>query len=238
MINDKKKFRSQVLDKLIKQLDAKKHRPLCKGLKEYVLCGTRTNHRRTLMSNGLKMKFEVRMVLCKSCKQKFSLLPSFLPREKNFGIEIIANVTRNICLHQQSFQNALESISILGKSSVKSKQTVLNWLRWLGSYYPATVLTRAGIKGSGYIQEDEGFEKEPNLRTYSVIMVDPKTLVVWHADYIDHVDEETLCKSFKNFMREINFKILGATKDKWLASTNALKKIFIEFGLAIAIDIV
>jgi hypothetical protein len=96
----------------------------------------------------------------------------------------------------------------------------------MGRLHPAAILTRAGVKGSGYLQEDEGFEKEPNLRTYSVIMVDPENLLVWHADYADHVDEEALCSSFEKFMDKISFKILGVTKDKWQASTNALKSVF------------
>jgi hypothetical protein len=57
-------------------------------------------------------------------------------------------------------------------------------------------------------------------------MVDPESLTVWHADYVDHVDEESLCKSFEKFLSKISFKILGVTKDKWKSSTNALKKVF------------
>jgi hypothetical protein len=44
---------------------------------------------------------------------------------------------------------------------LKSKQTILNWIAWIGTHHPATLLSRAGIKGSGYFQEDEAFEK-PN----------------------------------------------------------------------------
>ena len=112
------------------------------------------------------------------------------------------------------------------QKNVKSKQTIFNWLRWIGIFHPAEVLTRAGVKGSGYLQEDEGFEKEPNLRTYSVVMVDPENLLVWHADYVDHVNEKTLCGSFEKFIQTITFKIHGVTKDKWKASTNALKTVF------------
>ncbi len=92
--------------------------------------------------------------------------------------------------------------------------------------HPAVVLTRAGVTGSGYLQEDEGFEKEPQLRTYSVVMVDPKYMLVWHSDYVDHVDEVTLTDSFESFLRKIDFKILGVTKDKWMPSTKALKAVF------------
>ena len=76
------------------------------------------------------------------------------------------------------------------------------------------------------MQEDEGFEKEPDLRTYSVIMVEPETQLVWHADYVDHVDEATLTRSFKEFLKHISFKIIGVAKDKWLASTKAIKNVF------------
>ena len=57
-------------------------------------------------------------------------------------------------------------------------------------------------------------------------MADPKNLLVWHADYVDHVDEVTLSSSFEEFFQKISFKILGVTKDKWQASTNALKTVF------------
>lgn len=96
----------------------------------------------------------------------------------------------------------------------------------MGTLHPAVVLTRAGIIGSGYLQEDEGFEKEPQLRTYSVVMADPEYLLVWHSDYVDHVDEGTLTGSFEGFMQKVNFKISGVTKDKWLPSTKALKAVF------------
>ena len=57
-------------------------------------------------------------------------------------------------------------------------------------------------------------------------MVDPENSLVWHLDYVDHVKEEILSRSFEKFVQEIDFKVLGITKDKWKASTNALKKVF------------
>ena len=57
-------------------------------------------------------------------------------------------------------------------------------------------------------------------------MVEPETLLVWHLDYVDHVDEETLCASFEGFVRHIDVKVLGVTKDKWAPSTAALKRVF------------
>jgi hypothetical protein len=35
--------------------------------------------------------------------------------------------------------------------------------------------------------------------------------LVWHADYVDHVDEKTLAGSFEAFLERINFSILGVT---------------------------
>ena len=200
LIKDRKKFRTEVLDKLSRN-NTNGHKASCKGAKRYILRGFRANPRKSLMVGGKQEIFQIRMVECKNCGQKFSLVPSFLPREKNFAIEIIGNVVRNLTLYQQSLQGVLESIKIIGKRSVKSKQTILNWLKWLGIFHPAAVLTRAGVKGSGYLQEDEGFE-------------------------VDHVDEATLHESFQTFVEKIDFKILGITKDKWKASTKALKTVF------------
>jgi hypothetical protein len=221
---DTEKFRREVVDNLGKHVHATGHKPTCKGHKGYKMIGFRSQDRKTIMVTG-QGRFPIRMVQCKDCGEKFSLLPSFLPREKHFGIDIIGHVFQNMLLFSQSFQAALENLKII-KRGVKTKQTILNWLRWMGTLHPATILTRAGITGSGYFQEDEGFEKEPNLRTYTVFMVDPKTLLVWHADYLDHVDEENLYTSFEKFLQRVTFKILGVTKDKWEASTKALKAVF------------
>lgn len=49
---------------------------------------------------------------------------------------------------------------------------------------------------------------------------------MWHSDYVDSVNEESLTQSFSNFVEKSSFKILGITKDKWKASTNAIKKVF------------
>jgi hypothetical protein len=223
LVNDKRKFVSEVVDKLTEYTHATGHKPSCRGTKRYAPIGFRSHDRKSVMATGQQEQFPVRMVKCKSCGEKFSLLPSFLPREKHFAIDIIGQVFQNILLFSQSIQAALQNLALAG---VRSKQTIFNWLRWIGTIHPAAVLTRAGVAGSGYLQEDEGFEKEPNLRTYSVVMVDPKTLLVWHADYVDHVDEKTLCSSFEEFFQRVSFKIVGITKDKWEASTKALKAVF------------
>ncbi len=225
LINDAVNFRAEVLPRLPKGEDALGHKPDCKGCKKYVLSGKRKNPRKTIVG-GKKETFEVRMAKCGICDQRFSLLPSFLPREKNYGLDTIGIVCRALFLRANSIRSVFEQTEHLGKNRVKSRQTILNWMRWMGTLHPAVILTRSGIQGTGYLQEDEGFEKEPNLRTYSVIMVDPKTQLVWHSDYVDHVDEATLTRSFKEFFENISFKIIGVAKDKWLASTKALKNVF------------
>jgi len=222
LIRDKEKFKSQVVEKLHLRQN---HQKSCIGHKGYVLCGYRKNDRKTIMNGGQQETFPIRMIECKASKQRFSVLPSFLPREKQYGIEIIANVLQNILLYAQSFQATLQNLTLLGEGRVKSKQTIYNWIRWMGTQHPATVLSRAKVQGSGYFQEDEGFEKEPNLRTYTVVMVDPDSHLTWHIDYVDHVDEETLCRSFETFMERISFKVLGVVKDKWQASTNAFRTV-------------
>jgi hypothetical protein len=226
LMADKQRFVDEVVDKLGRYTHPTGHKPWCKGARQYRLCGFRKNPRKTMTQTGTRETFAIRMVRCETCGQKFSLLPSFLPREKNFAIDVIGSVCRNMFLFQLSTQGALENTAFMKEGRVKSKQTLFNWIRWLGTHHPATILTRAGVTGSGYLQEDEGFEKEPNLRTYAVVMVDPQNLLVWHADYVDHVDEKTLSGSFQKFLERSCLSILGVTKDKWKPSTEALKKVF------------
>jgi len=224
LLGDRKKFKSLVMQYLEQYAHPTGHGPACSDHSRYRLCGSRTKPRTTVMPEG-KKNFPIRMVQCLSCGQKFSLVPSFLPREKNFCLDIMGQVFENMLRFSVSIQGAMQSLKIV-KKPVKSKQTILNWLRWMGMLHPATILTRAGITGSGYLQEDEGFEKEPDLRTYSVVLVDPQNMLVWHSDYVDSVDEQTLVSSFEKFIEKIEFKILGVTKDKWLASTKAVKTVF------------
>jgi hypothetical protein len=225
LVNDRDRLRNEILGNLSVYVNETGHKKTCKGSKSYKLCGFRAKPRRTTLGN-VQREIPIRMIKCTDCGEKFSLLPSFLPREKNFGIDIIGNVLENAFRFCMSINGVLQNLKTLLPKSVKSKQTIFNWLRWIGTLHPAVVLTRAGVAGSGYLQEDEGFEKEPQLRTYSVVMVDPKYQLVWHSDYVDHVDETTLTQSFDAFIRKIDFKILGVTKDKWRPSTKALKSVF------------
>lgn len=226
LADDRRWYRKEIVDKLgNNNAHATGHKPCCKGNRRYNMIGFRRIPRKVVTEGGKKEEFPIRMVQCVNCGEKFSLLPSFLPREKHFCIDIIGHVLQNILLFGQSIRGSLENIKIIGRE-LKSKQTIFNWLRWIGTLHPASILTRAGVTGSGYLQEDEGFETEPNLRTYTVFMVDPENLIVWHADYIDHVDEESLCDSFEKFVERITFKVLGVTKDKWKPSTDAIKSTF------------
>ena len=224
LVGNRNRFKKEVADNLESCAHTTGHKDSCKQPKKYVLAGFRSTARKTLMEGGEQENFPIRMVKCVDCGQRFSMIPSFLPREKHFGINLIGNIIRIITLRGGSLHAAMESFDLTG-GSIKSRQTILNWLRWFGTLHPAEVLVRAGVKGSGYFQEDEGFEKESGFRTYTAVMVDPENLLVWHLDYLDHVDEESLVSSFKNFLERINFKVLGVTKDKWAASTNALKTV-------------
>jgi len=225
LVNDRKRFKIEIVKILSSLNHFWGHKSGCKGDKGYRLKGFRSTPRKTIMKGGKQGTFPIRMVQCMGCGEIFSILPSFLPREKNFCIDIISDTIRSVCLFCQSIRGAFEMTALTGRK-LKSIQTVMNWIKWMGFLHPARILTRAGVKGSGYFQEDEGFEKEPNLRTYSVAMVDSENMLVWHMDYVDHVDEETLCESFEKFVEKIDFKVLGVTKDKWRASTNALKSVF------------
>jgi len=107
LLKDSKKFRTEVVDKLEKSVHHTGHKPSCKGPKEYVLYGYRSNPRRTIMNRGKVEIFPIRMIQCKCCQQVFSLIPSFLPREKNFGIEIIGHVYRNMYRFNLSIQGVI-----------------------------------------------------------------------------------------------------------------------------------
>ena len=184
-----------------------------------------------MLSGGRQAEFPIRMMQCSVCGAKFSLLPSFLAREKHFALDIIGHAVNKLMLFGQSLQATLADLAILAPGG-HSKQTLLDWMTWFGTLHPAAILTRAGIQGTGYFQEDEGFEKEFGLRTYTVALVESETLLVWHLDYVDAVDEDTLCESFEHFVEHISFHVLGVTKDKWQPSTKALKRVFHALWIA------
>ncbi len=225
LVNDGKRFKIEVVEKLPELGRLLGHKPGCEGGEGYCMKGFRRNPRKTAMRGGKRETFPVRMVQCLGCRERFSVLPSFLPREKNFCMAIIGETVREVCLFCQSVRGAFEATALSG-GKLKSVQTIMNWIKWMGFLHPARILTGAGVAGSGYFQEDEGFEKEPDLRTYSLAMVDSKSMLVWHMDYLDRVDEKTLRDSFEKFVERIDFKVCGVTKDKWKASTNALKSVF------------
>ena len=224
-VQDRSRVKAEVVGKLGGVLPVEGHAPGCRCHTQYRMKGFRRTPRKCHMVGGQQELFPIRMVACADCGRSFSLLPSFLAREKHFALEIIGHVVEKMTLFGQSLSGSLKDLDILVPTG-HSKQTLPDWLSWFGALHPAEVLTRAGIRGTGYFQEDEGFEKEAGLRTYTVAMVDPQTQVVWHLDYVDHVDETTLCASFEEFVRHINVTVLGVTKDKWAPSTAALKQVF------------
>jgi hypothetical protein len=224
LVDDAGRFKNEVLKNLPALGHVWGHGPGCCGEKGYRLKGFRQACRKTVVKEG-KRSFPVRMAKCVGCGERFSVLPSFLPREKHFCMDIIGEVVRSACLFGNTVRGAFEFTNACVRK-LKSVQTVFNWIKWTGYKHPAEILAGAGVTGSGYFQEDEGFEKEPGLRTYSVVMVDSENMLVWHMDYVDRADEETLCESFEKFVGRISFAVRGVTKDKWRASTNALKSVF------------
>ncbi len=224
-IQDRAGVKQDVVAKLGGEISVHGHAPDCQCHTRYIMKGFRRTPRKSFMVGGTQAHFPIRMVACADCGRSFSLLPSFLAREKHFALEIIGHVVEKMTRFGQSLSASLKDLEILAPGG-HSRQTPLEWLAWFGAQHPAEVLTRAGIQGTGYFHEDEGFEKEAGLRTYTVAMVEPETLLVWHLDYVDHVDETTLCASFEDFVRHIDVKTLGVTKDTWAPSTAALKRVF------------
>ena len=224
-ICDNEWFKRKVLKNLNPFTPEAGHRSNCnKKKRRYNLKGYRPNNRNVIIP-GKKLATPIRMVKCKECGQIFSVLPSFISREKHYSADLIGKVLEGVLLRGVCIQYAQEIMELTG-FPVRSKQTVINWIEWIGNFHPAELLERAGATASAYLQEDEGFQKEPNLRTYIVAMVDPNSQIVWHIDYIDHVGEDNLYQSFKEFFDKISFKINGVTKDKWQASTKALRRLY------------
>ena len=224
-IQDKNWFKKIILKNLAKFVPETGHEKSCvKSRRKYRLKGFRPKNRKVIVP-GKKIEAPIRMVQCEECGKIFSVLPSFISREKHYSVDLIGKVLEGVLLRGVCIQYAQEIMELTGQP-VKSKQTIFNWLKWIGQFHPAELLERAGVSSNGYFQEDEGFQKEPDLRTYVVAMVDSKSQVVWHIDYTDHVGEEDLYNSFQKFMEQISFKVKGVTKDKWQASTNALKRLF------------
>ena len=231
LISDARQFRREVVAPLGACAHPTGHKPDCPDHSRYILRGFRHQGRKVVTVGGRRQEYPIRMIQCAGCQRTFSLLPSFLAREKHFSLKIIGHAVRKMGLFGQSLAATLSDLTLLVPGG-HSKQTLLDWLTWFGTQHPATLLTRAGIQGSGYFQEDEGFEKEACLRTYSVVMLDPETLLVWHADYVDHVDAETLARSFEDFVQHLSFTVLGVTKDKWHPATQALKRVFRALWIA------
>jgi hypothetical protein len=224
LVEEKPRFKKEVVGKLGTVIPVSGHAANCSCQTQYVCKGFRRDPRKCMMMGGKQEAFPIRLVKCADCGQMFSLLPSFLAREKHYALDLIGHIVRKLTLFGQSLAATLEDLTVMipGGHSV---QTLLDWLAWFGTRHPASVLTDAGIPGSGYFQEDEGFEKEAGLRTYTVVMVEPTSMLVWHLDYVDHVDEDTLCASFEQFMQHLDVKVLGVTKDKWAPSTAALRRV-------------
>jgi len=76
---DQKRFKEEVVARLGELTHATGHTGDFKGHKGCTLKGYLAKPRKIVMSGGIH-EFPVRMVKCKECVQRFSLLPSFIPR--------------------------------------------------------------------------------------------------------------------------------------------------------------
>ena len=73
LVNDKRRFTAEVVDKLNGYPHATGHKSSCRGPKEYVLIGFRPHDRKIIMPTGQQEQFPVRMVKCKNCKERLSV---------------------------------------------------------------------------------------------------------------------------------------------------------------------
>jgi len=126
-ILDKKWFKQNVLPTIDSYLPNEGHEKDCKKEeRRYRLKGFRPNPRNPILQ-GYKEKKEIRQVQCANCKKIFSVLPSFVAREKHYGVDVIGTVLEGLTVRGASLQFSQEITSLTGHP-VKSKQTILNWL--------------------------------------------------------------------------------------------------------------
>ncbi len=88
LAGDRKKFKAAVAVFPEKNAHATGHKPHCRDASGYRLCGFRHKPRITFSVKG-KREFPIRMVRCSSGGQRFSLVPSFLPREWHYHLNIL-----------------------------------------------------------------------------------------------------------------------------------------------------
>ncbi|ETR71697.1 MAG: hypothetical protein OMM_07945 [Candidatus Magnetoglobus multicellularis str. Araruama] len=93
MIYNGARFKKEILEKLSAEHQTG-HKKNCSQKNSFQLRGFRSSPRNTKMKDGKKREFQIRLGKCKCCGETFSFLPSFLPREKHFGIEIIGNIVK------------------------------------------------------------------------------------------------------------------------------------------------
>ena len=60
-------------------------------MRKYLLKGFRPNNRKVIVA-GRTVEAPVRMVQCKECGKIFSVLPSFISREKHYSVDLIGKV--------------------------------------------------------------------------------------------------------------------------------------------------
>jgi len=123
IISDRKIFKETVLNNLCSAHQVG-HKDSCEGENSFTLAGYRSNNRKVKMKDNLKHDIQIRMGKCKACGVKFSFLPSFLLREKQFCIEIIGSVVRNVLLFNSSIRSAFETLKVFCDKKVKKQYLI------------------------------------------------------------------------------------------------------------------
>ncbi len=94
-VQDRKRVKQEVVATLGRVIPVHGHAPECPCHTRYLMKGCRRTPRKCRMVGGQQEHFPIRMVACADCGQRFSLLPSFLAREKHVALEIIGHVVEN-----------------------------------------------------------------------------------------------------------------------------------------------
>ena len=87
-ILDKEWFKSEILANINRFVSDSGHERSCDESKRtYRLKGYRPNNRKVIVA-GKKLDTPIRIIQCKSCGKVFSVMPSFISREKHYSISL------------------------------------------------------------------------------------------------------------------------------------------------------
>lgn len=178
---------------------------------------TRHSHYTRVKSGGIT----IWRIQCKTCKAVFTVIPSFLMRY--FGCRTKQSQKALLAYHGGlSLENCAISFNI-------SPMSLYRIICAFGKYSTEKVLAHAGISLPEYIQVDEKHTKCLGKKGYIPIISSGH--IIWHIDYVNSVEEDTLETSYKKFDVETkkiepSYTPRAVTHDGFKATTNALGHIF------------